>query len=108
MRADSSPKKWDAVSPSPKVPQKVGNPIDRRDVIVLPRCNETFVPAAEQRISVYVRPSLSLALLTGAKGRFHNQSIFEPGGRSAPMPAAFSGVRFRYLICWAGLKAPCL
>jgi hypothetical protein len=46
---------------------------------VLPRGNEIFVPAAELRISIYVRPSLFLALLTGAKGSFHDRSIFESG-----------------------------
>jgi hypothetical protein len=50
----------------------VGNPIDRRGVIVLPRCNETFVPEAEQRISIYLGPGMFFTLCTGAKGRFHN------------------------------------
>ena len=50
--------------------------------------NETFVPAAELRISVYVRPGVFLVLPTGAGVGFFRQSIFEPGEPQCAMPAA--------------------
>ena len=40
-----------------------------------PRSNETFVPASEPLISIYVSPGVSLALRTGAgasSGKFSN------------------------------------
>jgi hypothetical protein len=43
-----------------------------------PHSNETFVPAAELLISVYVGPGVFLASETG-RGKFHKQSIFGPG-----------------------------
>jgi hypothetical protein len=50
--------------------------------------NETFVPATEPLILIYVKTGVFLALTTGA-GAVLKQSIFEPGSRSALMPAAF-------------------
>jgi hypothetical protein len=47
-----------------------------------------FVPASEPHISMYAPCELALALLTGL-GAFYQQSIIEPGSRSARMPAAF-------------------
>jgi hypothetical protein len=55
---------------------------------LLQRCNETFVPAAELRISVYARPGMPLTLRTGAGVGFFRQSIFEPGEPQCAMPAA--------------------
>ena len=43
-----------------------------------PHSNETFVPAAEPLISIYVSPGVFLALRTGAGGTFINNQFSNP------------------------------
>ena len=44
-----------------------------------PHSNETFVPAPELLIFIYIKRGLFLTLRTGV-GQVHKQSIFKPGG----------------------------
>jgi hypothetical protein len=55
---------------------------------LLQRCNEPIVPAAELRISVYLRPGVFFNFAYRGWGRFFRQSIFEPGEPQCAMPAA--------------------
>jgi hypothetical protein len=55
-----------------------------------PCSNKAFVPASEQRIFYLRLPRCVLRFANRGGGRFHKHSIFEPGSRSAQMPAAFS------------------
>jgi hypothetical protein len=57
--------------------------------ILWPPSNETFVPATELLISIYVRPGASLSLRAGA-GQVHKQSIFEPGEPQCANACGFS------------------
>ena len=51
--------------------------------VLCPQSNETFVPATEQRISIYVAARRVLIRAPGLGLSFHKQLIFEPGSRSA-------------------------
>jgi hypothetical protein len=57
--------------------------------VVWPPSNETFVPATELLISIYVRPGVSLSFRAGA-GQVHKQSIFEPGEPQCANACGFS------------------
>jgi hypothetical protein len=62
---------------------------DRR---LLPHSNETFVPATELLIFIYVNAGVLLALRAGL-GTFYKHSIFEPGGpQCANACGFFNGV----------------
>jgi hypothetical protein len=56
--------------------------------------NESFVPAEELPISIYVRLDAFLHLRTGLGVGFANTKVSNPVSRSALMPAAFSNSGF--------------
>jgi hypothetical protein len=66
---------------------------------MLLRGNQTYLPASEPRISIYVGRNVVLALITGVGVGFHSHKFLNPESRSAKMPAAF-------LILGAATRAP--